>query len=92
MKKTYTETRILPFDKLRSLCCEHGWYTEGTNKDAENLYDLLHDEYGCLVNMTTEMLARVAEDIVEHSDITDYTITTVMSALACACFTYFEVA
>ena len=88
--KKYTETRVLDMYKLRSLCIEHDWYTCGTNEEYDALFDRLYDEIGCLVNMTTEKLAEIADDIMEHSRISDYTITSVMAEMARACYTYFE--
>lgn len=88
--KKYIETRTLDSTKLRSLCIEHDWYTCGTNEEYAKLFARLHDEDGCPENMTTDKLAEIAADIMEHSDITDYTITTVMYELNKACTTYFD--
>lgn len=90
MKATYKEFRSLSGNDLRALCIRNNWYTRGTCEEYERLFSLLHDERGCPENMTTEKLAEVAEDIMEHSDITDYTITAVMFELARACNTFFE--
>lgn len=86
----YIETRVMDSSKLRSLCIKRNWYTRGTNEEYGRLFDLLYDEYGCPVNLTTEKLAEIAEDIMEHSDIRDYTITAVMFELADSCYTYFD--
>lgn len=86
----YTETRILTPAKLRSLCIAHDWYTCGTNEAYRALFELLYDDMGCPENMTTEKLAEVAADIMDHSKITEYTITAVMYELAKACDTYFD--
>ena len=86
----YTETRILDSSKLRSLCIEHNWYTHGNNEEYAHLFSMLHDEDGCPENMTTDKLAEIAADIMAHSEITDYTITSVMFELARKCYTYFE--
>lgn len=86
----YTETRVLRMEKLRSLCIKHDWYTCGTNEEYAALFARLHDDMGCPEHMTTEKLAEIAADIMAHSEITDYTITTVMGELARACFTYFD--
>lgn len=90
MKATYKEFRSLSSDDLRTLCIRNNWYTRGTCEEYERLFGLLHDELGCPENMTTDKLAEIAEDIMEHSDITDYTITAVMFELARACNTFFE--
>ena len=88
--KKFTETRILDATKLRSVCINNNWYTCGTCEQYDRLFRRLYDENRCPQNMTTEKLAEVAEDIMEHSDITDYTITSVMYVLADACYTYFD--
>lgn len=86
----YIETRTLSMDKLRSLCIAHDWYTCGTSEEYEALFARLHDDMGCPEDMTTEKLAEVATDIMEHSEVSDYTITAVMFELARACNTYFD--
>lgn len=86
----YTETRILDSSKLRTVCIQQAWYTCGTNEEYSNLFSKLHDENGCPENMTTEKLAEIAADIMAHSEISDYTITSVMFVLARACITYFD--
>ena len=89
MKKFY-ETRTLSASALRSLCIEHDWYTCGDNEEYEHLFSMLHNEYGVPEEMTTDKLAEIAEDIMKHSEITDYTITTVMFAIARKCTSYFD--
>lgn len=84
----YTEHRTLSADKLRALCIKNDWYTCGDCEEYENLFNRLHDENGDRVEMTTEKLAEIASDILEHSD-TDYNIPNIMFELARACFTYF---
>lgn len=90
--KKYTETRILEGSKLRGLCIEHDWYTCGTCEEYDGLFARLHDANGCPENMTTEKLAEIAADIMEHSEITYYTITSIMFELARVCYSYFDVA
>ena len=87
----FTETRHLDACKLRSLCIKNDWYTRGTNEEYGRLFDRLHDCCGCPENMTTEKLVEIAEDIWDHSEITDYTIETVLFELARTCYTYFDV-
>lgn len=86
----YTETRIMRDTKLRSICIEHNWYTRGTNEEYGRLFRRLYDKDGFPVNLTTEKLAEIAADIWEHSEITDYTITSIMYELASVCYTYFD--
>lgn len=85
------ETRTLTPSKLRLLCIKNDWYTCGDNEDYEKLFDRLTDVYGCAEHLTTEKLVEIATDIWEHSDITGYTIETVLFELARACTTYFDV-
>lgn len=87
----FTETRTLDASKLRSLCIKNNWYTRGTNAEYSRLFDRLTDCCGCPKHLTTEKLVEIAEDIWEHSKITDYTIETVLFELARACYTYFDV-
>lgn len=86
----YIETRTLSADDLRALCIRNNWYTRGTNAEYEALFDSLYDEDGCNLNLTTEKLAEIAENIMEHSRIQEYTITTVMYALNRACTVLFD--
>lgn len=88
----YTETRTMEADKLRALCIKNSWYTRGTCAQYNNLFDRLYDSDGCPVNLTTEKLAEIAQDIMEHSEITDYTITSVMFELARFATVYFDIA
>lgn len=87
---TYTETRTLSSTALRSLCIRHDWYTCGTCKEYNALFDKLYDEDGCPVNLTTQKLAEIADDIMAHSDIEDYTITSVMYELNRSCTVTFD--
>jgi len=87
---TYTETRTLSADSLRALCIQHNWYTCGNSKEYEALFNSLYDEDGCPVNLTTEKLAKIADNINAHSEISDYTITSVMYALNRACQVVFD--
>lgn len=86
------ETRIMDASKLRALCIKNSWYTRGTCAAYNNLFDRLDDADGCPVNLTTEKLAEIAQDIMEHSEITDYTVTTVMFELARVATVYFDIA
>ncbi len=87
----FKETRSMSATKLRSVCIEHNWYTCGTNKEYSRLFDRLNDCCGCPEHLTTEKLVEIAEDIWNHSEITEYTIETVLSELARNCYTYFDV-
>lgn len=88
--KKYTETRYLTTTDLRALCIENDWYTCGDNEEYCALFNRLYDGDGYSVNLDTEKLAEIAQDIMDHSDITEYTITTVMYVLAKRCSVFFE--
>ena len=87
----FTETRSMSMSKLRALCVAHDWYTCGTNEEYDHLLNLVHDEMGYPVNLTTDKLVEIATDIMEHSDIKDYTIESVLFELARNCYHYFDV-
>ena len=88
----YIETRILTADALRQTCIKHNWYTRGTCREYEALFDKLHDGQGHQINMTTEKLVEIAEDIWEHSRIEEYRLEDVLWELANVCDTYFGIA
>ena len=87
---TYTETRTLSATALRSLCISNNWYTCGTCDEYEALFNRLYDEDGCPVVLTAQKLAEIAADIMVHSEIEDYTITSVMYELNTACTVTFD--
>lgn len=87
----FKETRTMSASKLRDLCIKRGWYTHGTNEEYSRLFDMLSDFCGCPEHLTTEKLVEIAEDIWDHSHITDYTIETVLFELARNCFTIFDI-
>lgn len=87
----FNETRTMSASKLRSVCIKNNWYTCGTCKEYDRLFDRLYDCCGCEDHLTTEKLVEIAEDIWEHSNITDYTIETVLFELARNCFTTFDI-
>ena len=87
----YLETRVLNAVSLRSLCIQQNWYTCGNNAEYAKLFDRLHDADGVCVNLTTEKLAEIAQDIYDHSDLSgDYTLTAIMFELARNCTVYFD--
>lgn len=56
----------IPFETLRSLCIEYGWYTRGTNEDYDHLFEMArnmrkHDALGI------RDIFRMADDIKKHS-------------------------
>jgi hypothetical protein len=72
----YTETRILHASDLRTLCIRENWYTLGDNDE----YDTLMCKTFC-PNLTTEVIADIAQDIKDHSE-TDMEIPEIMYAVA----------
>lgn len=79
----YTETRILHASDLRTLCIRENWYTLGDNDE----YDTLMCKTFC-PNLTTEVIADIAQDIKDHSD-TDLEIPEIMYAVAAISHTTF---
>ena len=86
----YTENRTMSASDLRALCIRNNWYTCGTCKEYEALFNRLYDEDGCPVNLTTKKLVEIADDIMAHSEISDYTITSVMYELNRVCTVFFD--
>lgn len=60
----YAEQRRIGAEDLRTLCILHDWYSRGTCKE----YDKLFQKACSIDNLTTEDIADIAEDIIEHSD------------------------
>ena len=86
------EKRTLSMYRLRSLCATNEWYTCGTNDDYANLLSSVRDDNFEPVEMTTQKLAEIAEDIMRHSDMpADYDLCCVMYELAKVCETCFEI-
>lgn len=88
MKKQYKETRIISSMSLRQLCINMNWYTLGDNEEYEHLlYDLAAQK----PNLTTEDIMAIAEDIMEHSEMSpDYTIESVAFEVGRIANTFFE--
>lgn len=82
----YTETRILHASDLRTLCIRENWYTLGDSDE----YDTLMCKTFC-ENLTTEVIADIAQDIKDHSD-TDMEIPEIMYAVAAISHTTFTAA
>lgn len=93
--KKYTEKRTLQASELRALCIRKNWYTCGTNAEYCAMFDRLRSGY-LPAEMTTEKLAEIAEDILQHSDAQDCNdgylqdIPGIMFELAKICDTCFE--
>lgn len=84
----YTETRTMSADALRALCIRKNWYTRGTCAE----YDRLLHSCGLLRHLETADLARIAQDIVKHSNMPDgYDVPAVMFELARICTVCFDV-
>ena len=88
------EIRVLTMEKLRMLCVNKGYYTEGTVEDYEKLLLFVKDS-----EMTTENIYKVAVDIINHSNVAPYykqegyndMLTNIMYNIADACYTYFNI-
>ena len=71
----YTETRILHASDLREICVHENWYTHSTNEDYDTMMDLAAG------NVTTNVLALIAQDIKGHSN-TECTVPQIMTILS----------
>lgn len=91
----YIERRTLQASELRSLCIRKNWYTNGTNDEYCAMLRRTSHNFQA-VEMTTEKLAEIAEDIRQHSDERDCNdgylpdIPGIMFDLAKICDTTFE--
>lgn len=86
MRYGYREVRRIFSDDLRTLCINKGWYTRGNAVEyAHLLNELAHEKE----NITTDDIAEIAEDILNHSD-TDQELTSIMFDVARITVTYFE--
>jgi hypothetical protein len=94
----YIEKRLLFWCDLRALCIDNGWYDLAGNEDYKDLSAKLTDENGAAVEMTTEKLAEIAEDILAHTfnPVLDFEedatmkIEAIMYQLNLKCVTYFK--
>lgn len=89
MKYGYREVKKIDEVKVRRLCIEKNWFTNGTNEEYNELlnYGFSNQE------ITTDELVEMATLILEHSEaeyIRDYEITSIMYELNEACYSYFE--
>ena len=59
----YVEQRRIGVEDLRSLCIMHGWYTRGTSREYDKLFQLACTKD----NLKTEDIVEIAADIIAHS-------------------------
>lgn len=68
MNKNYKEIRKISAGALRLLCLNNYWYTAGDNDEYGHLlFDLAANKE----NLSTADIIKIAEDIMEHSDLSD---------------------
>lgn len=81
------ESRKLYATSLRSLCINRRWYTRGTCEQYDNLLTMVDK----IPNMSTSDIVKVAQDIIDHSDLTgtDYNLACVCFEVARVCETFF---
>ena len=82
--------------KLRQLCIDLNYYTCGTCEEYQNLFDMASEIRGFNEYLTeekvVEVLGKLAEDIVQHSDPEDAdedSFAFIMSAIDNKCITRF---
>lgn len=81
--KKYSEDRKITKVALRGLCVKKDWYTLGNIVEYSELFKL------CENNITTEVIAKMATDIKEHSE-TEYEVTDIMYELCKISFSVFS--
>lgn len=64
MKYGYKIVRRIPKGKLRNLCIEKGWYTNGNNVAYSNMLAMSNKD-----DITSDDIVEIATDIIEHSDL-----------------------
>jgi hypothetical protein len=79
------EIRTLWGDDLRRLCIDKNWYTRGVNEE----YSVLLNKAASAVNVTTELIVELAEDIKAHSD-TEHDLKGICFEIARKCNVFFE--
>ena len=85
-RRSYAEQRRIGAEELRTICILHGWYSKGTCSQ----YDRLFQRACSIDNLTTEDIANIAEDIIEHSDeesLSGYEFEDVMYAVILKTYT-----
>ena len=81
------ETRVINQGKLRMLCIEKNWYTVGTVDEYENFLTGAKK----IENVTTADIVSMAENILSHSEVEDYTVKNVCFYIAkFATYSWFE--
>ena len=63
----FREEKRWSADSVRSMCIKHDRYTRGDNEAYSSMLDFVREN-----EPTIENMQRVAEDIVEHSDMSCY--------------------
>jgi hypothetical protein len=79
------ETRKLYRDDLRQLCIRNNWYTCGNNEEYGKLLDTVDQ----CENVTTDVIASLAKNILEHST-TEQEIESICFDIAKICNSFFE--
>lgn len=66
MKYPYKIYRLLTMEKLRGLCIQRNWYTNGDNDEYSHMLNMAKRG-----NLTSDDIIEIALDIVAHSDLED---------------------
>ena len=85
VKASCKERRVLYASDLRELCIKNRWYTRGTNEDYNNLFDSIRKK-----EITSDMIADIAFDIFQHSNLQEESFSFVMFEIGRICTTLFE--
>lgn len=79
------ESSRMNWDDVRQLCIDKGLYTHGDAEAYTMLNELVSYWEDTEQNITTEMLQIVAEDILENSNGSEYSIEALMFELQRSC-------
>ena len=84
------ETRLLFWNRLRSFCIKHDYFTLGTNEEYTELYEMLPEvqyQNGLREDRhtTAEDLLKVAQKIMEHSEPSKFVIMDLETLVFAIC-------
>jgi len=84
----FIERRKLLYDDVRNLCIRANLYTAGTSSDYERLLKSVQNNQENHTSL--EDLKKYAQNILEHSDNTNWDLREIIEALASMTYTFVE--
>ena len=76
MKYPYKIYRLLSMEKLRGLCIQRDWYTNGDNEEYSHMLNMTKRG-----SLTSDDIVEIALDIVSHSDLEADDLVSVCDAI-----------